>query len=66
MMIYFLLKPIFDFRWHLGYCNETYLPTNRGFETFRGFLEGSQDYYTHLRGASGNIQRFELFQNLIV
>ena len=35
-------------RWHLGYCHEDYLPTSRGFDTFRGFYTGSQSYYTHI------------------
>ena len=39
-----------NFRWHLGYCNETYLPTRRGFESHNGFWGGSEDYYAHTRG----------------
>ena len=34
-------------RWHLGFCNEAYLPLNRGFDTFNGYLGGSLDYYSH-------------------
>ena len=36
-------------RWHLGFCNDAYLPTSRGFDTFNGFLGGSQDHYSHVR-----------------
>jgi len=33
-------------KWHLGYCNNAFLPTRRGFHSFFGFLTGCQDYYT--------------------
>ncbi|KAL1429114.1 hypothetical protein MTO96_016845 [Rhipicephalus appendiculatus] len=34
-------------RWHLGYCNWSYTPTARGFDSFSGFYLGSQDHYSH-------------------
>ena len=43
-----------NFRWHLGYCNESYLPTRRGFESHIGYWGGSEDYYSHSTGATGN------------
>ena len=33
-------------KWHLGFCNERYLPTNRGFKTFFGQYNHACDYYT--------------------
>ena len=35
----------FNFRWHLGHCNEAYLPTQRGFESHLGYWVGLQYYY---------------------
>ena len=37
----------FHMRWHLGFCNDSYLPLSRGFDTFNGYLGGSANYYTH-------------------
>lgn len=37
-------------RWHLGFCNERYTPTRRGFDSFLGFYTGTQDYYKHTTG----------------
>jgi len=33
-------------KWHLGYCHEGYLPTNRGFHSFLGQYNHVTDYYT--------------------
>uniref|UniRef100_A0AC35U1U8 Sulfatase domain-containing protein n=1 Tax=Rhabditophanes sp. KR3021 TaxID=114890 RepID=A0AC35U1U8_9BILA len=34
-------------KWHLGYCNKMYLPTNRGFESFSGFYGPQMGYFNH-------------------
>jgi len=36
-------------KWHLGFCNSAYLPTNRGFQHHYGYWLGAQDYYLHTR-----------------
>ena len=34
-------------KWHLGYCNEDYLPTRGGFDTFYGFYNSQLDHFKH-------------------
>ncbi|KAH6926658.1 hypothetical protein HPB50_021048 [Hyalomma asiaticum] len=41
-------------RWHLGYCNLSLTPTRRGFDTFRGYYLGSQDYFSHTASGGKN------------
>ena len=40
-------------KWHLGYCDERYSPTFRGFDSFLGYLIGAEDYFEHTREDSG-------------
>ncbi|KAK7075127.1 hypothetical protein SK128_003935 [Halocaridina rubra] len=36
-------------KWHLGFCSWSYTPTYRSFDTFYGYYNGAEDYFTHLR-----------------
>lgn len=34
-------------KWHLGYFQEKYTPTHRGFDNFYGYYNGFVDYYNY-------------------
>eukprot|EP01060_Flectonema_neradi_P003217 TRINITY_DN12063_c0_g1_i1.p1 TRINITY_DN12063_c0_g1~~TRINITY_DN12063_c0_g1_i1.p1 ORF type:complete len:531 (+),score=77.68 TRINITY_DN12063_c0_g1_i1:49-1641(+) len=36
-------------KWHLGFCDERYTPTFRGFDSYLGYLIGAEQYYNHSR-----------------
>ena len=46
-------------KWHLGFCDESLLPTSRGFDTFHGFwASGGIAYYNHAPSGSGGIKDY--------
>lgn len=34
-------------KWHVGYCNQRYTATERGFDSFLGFYNGGEENYKH-------------------
>ncbi|KAH3763666.1 sulfatase 1 precursor [Pelomyxa schiedti] len=40
-------------KWHLGFCDERYTPTFRGFDSFLGYLSSDETYYSHISQDGG-------------
>jgi len=36
-------------QWHLGFLNNSYTPTYRGFKDYLGYYSGAEDHFTHLK-----------------
>ena len=40
-------------KWHIGFCNWSYTPLHRGFDTHLGYYTGMEDYYYHNHTVKG-------------
>ena len=47
------------FQWHLGFVSKEYTPLYRGFDSFMGFYNGAEDYYTHMKKGGLDLHRNE-------
>eukprot|EP01083_Nonionella_stella_P157385 510957_1 len=53
-------------KWHLGYFNEEYTPTFRGFDTFYGYYNGEESFLNHtvtVDYQGTTYQRYDLMDN---
>ena len=43
-------------KWHLGFTSWPHTPTFRGFESFYGYYNCAEDYYTHARNLHNRVK----------
>jgi len=56
-------------KWHLGFCNDSYIPNSRGVDYFYGFYKGGMTYYSHISSekgpyARGDLNGFDLHEDI--
>ena len=44
-------------KWHLGFYKWQMTPTFRGFDSFKGFYSGGEDYFTHVNAGAYDFRR---------
>lgn len=44
-------------KWHLGFFKTEYTPTFRGFDSFYGYYDGSEDYFKHVTSGGFDLHR---------
>eukprot|EP00659_Diplonema_papillatum_P008028 gene8028-12348_t len=50
-------------KWHLGYASYKYFPTNRGFDSFVGFMQPHNTVYSHRFGDPAKVDGFDFWNN---
>uniref|UniRef100_A0A182QC13 Sulfatase N-terminal domain-containing protein n=1 Tax=Anopheles farauti TaxID=69004 RepID=A0A182QC13_9DIPT len=54
-------------KWHLGFFNDQYIPTSRGFDTHIGYLGPYVDYWSYVsKMNSGTFEGYDMRQNRFV
>ncbi|XP_064623534.1 arylsulfatase B-like [Lineus longissimus] len=50
-------------KWHLGFCNLSYTPLHRGFNSHYGYYNGAEDYFLHDRQYGSSIDGYDFRDN---